>query len=175
MVEIGRRLDAGHLEELLYTATQVRQLLWDGGGTLMHRARANVPHIEVVFLANPESSLRDVLPESDIHLHFVNPQPLYDPERHVRCTLDQFGKLKYLQYGGEWFTVKEVFDFCAYVLGGIHMHDPKNKAEELMLELHQSLALPIKQLVPSPVLMTLDGLIRVAHAALQPLVRALRA
>src|SRR5689334_21901154 len=65
------------------------------------------------------------------------------PEKPLReapikdLTLDQFLAFRVLYANGSYFTVHDVIDCCAHVLGGVHLGEPRTPHQTVLTDLQR--------------------------------------
>jgi hypothetical protein len=80
-------------------------------------------------------------------------------------TRDEFFKTVVMMYHGQEFTVRDVILFEANIAGGVHIGDPRNKAEEKLAILNSW----VKSAEGRITLRQLKSIARVVLVALKPL------
>jgi len=115
----------------------VRKLLFDGANTLTHQV--NRKHrLKIHFSAKggvgrwPED-----LPKPTFHISFISGRdwPWGPPQL---LSMDQFLGLRICSLQQMQFSVRDMLDYAAYVLGGVHAGTPKDLTQEKLAELNRS-------------------------------------
>jgi hypothetical protein len=172
MDEVAARLAEPHSSNLLRCCLLIRQLVADGARSLALLCNADADRrLRLRFRTRTDRPLPAFLNAEDMLMHFSNPSLRDTPtDPALELKLDEFLAHRVLTYRGAKYSVKQVLDFCAYVLGGVHAGEPDGPGQESLLELHGV----IQTQGMSPSVLALRGTAELVHDSLAPLTVRIR-
>jgi hypothetical protein len=161
-------------ENLFASAAFLRQLLLDGGGSLIHQANRNIrlkfDFIVVGLTARPNpnhpAAAGAVFSQISIAPH---PNLPMVPQR--KLSLDDFLKQEVVYHQGHAATVRQVIKYVANKAGAVHKENPNNQEDQSL----EDAAVNFQIFGMPSVLQALKGVAEVVITACEPLYQRLRA
>lgn len=170
--ELEQRVRSGTPYDVLRGTVSIRQLIADGGNSLALRCNRG-RGLKLRFESLDDGCKPPEFEGHPLIFSMFNPDVSAFPKAQKKAyPLDAFLAMETISFKGTWFSLKKVLDFCAYVLGGIHMRDPETPEEHLLLELDNIARNIVGE--GTPVLLILRGMVQVTLDGLAPLTVAVR-
>ena len=167
--DVERKLAEYSPYSLIRGAALLRQLLLDGGNSLVDRVNSmHIYRLKLRFSVQPPF----FLPFDNFQIWNPSVRPVaglpYIGRPPLMLDRDSFLDHKFVSGEGVLLDVKDIIKFCANVAGGVHLGNANTREEKLLLRMHQEIADEGNK-SPSGVLVAIAGLVEVIVDGLKPL------